>query len=139
MLLSVVAWDDGQHRCAETKIRTALYLYGCKTKTALGRLEVFPETPVERAVAATRWMLSHHDEEPADKTHFVFTTLMPAYALADAAETCGSGRGKYRRGDQRLISLQSLWEHAQPCTWSWMASTRGVRESWTDEAPGSRG
>ncbi len=111
MLLSVVAWDDGVRSTCETKIRTELSMAGQRTADAPGKLFAIPTSAYARAAEAVRWTLSGHDGDETEG-RFLFTTLVPAYALADAAETCDPD--KPGSGDSRLIVLQSLWDQLKP-------------------------
>ena len=107
MLLSIVAWDDGQRAACESKVRTNVYLRGHTTFDAPGRAFALAAAVNERAVDAVRWTLNRMDEaETSDG--FGFTSLIPAYALADAAESTSV------KSDERLIMLQSLWDQLKP-------------------------
>lgn len=111
MLLSVVAWEDGIRSACESKVRCELHVSGRATLDAPGKVMILPATMDGRAVESVRWTLERNDaREPSEA--FSFTTLMPAYTLADAAETCDPE--KPGSGDPRLIMLQSLWDQLKP-------------------------
>ena len=116
MLLSVLAWDNTQRETVESKLRSELCIHNQRSADALGKVYQLPSTISSRASCSLLWALEEHDLLVDDR--FMFTTLMPAYTLADAADTSDyehqSALQRLGKGDQRLIALQCVWEKLQP-------------------------
>jgi len=108
MLLSVVAWEDGARAACESKVRTSIYMKGHCTMDVAGKAFCIPSAVYDRAVDAVKWALYGLDDA-CTKDGFGFTSLLPAYALADAADSF-----EKKGGDPRLIMLQSLWDQVAP-------------------------